>query len=172
MKEENNKKNSKILLIIMAVIFVLILFIVFIVINTKNDSEEVLVIECDKSIMNEKTKILYKMNIYRKDNSLKLVQDSILTFSVYMTDEMLKSIVNYYEYQQNQRIETKFGTNYAYIESSVDYNKQSINSQIIYYVNENSEETIIEAFDYNFISATNEEISNYFEEDGFSCKIY
>lgn len=168
MKKSNKKRN----LIILTFLIVLILFIIFIVVNTKKDSEEVLVVECNKSVTAEGINTLFELYAYRIGDELKLVQNSVITFDAQINEEIFQSLVIYYEQQQEQRIETKFGSNYGYIDSSVSYKDQSLNSQIIYYINENSEKTIIDAFDYNFISASNEEISDYFEEDGYSCKIY
>ena len=48
--------------------------------------------------------------------------------------------------------------------------KNYIETTIIYNINEDSYNDMISAFDYDLYNASNEDILNYFREDGFICE--
>ena len=164
-------KNKKLLIILgVSIIIIIGLILIF----SSNNASEKLSVECERNASVNGFDSNFLVQVYRDGDLLKL----ILTNENKMGEKLLSqfssldNLAKVYDAQQKEQIEKTFGENYEYVESNVESTNSSVIVKNTYYINEKSSESIYVAFDYNFFEATNEDIKNYFERDGYSCKVY
>lgn len=163
------KKNNKKLIIILGIL-VGISIVLILLFNNKNNDE--LIIGCQRTVQNEDSVSEFFIDVYEDDNSLKIVNNTTTTLNSKMSEEALDLMFTYYKTKQEQTVLNKFDEDYQYFEHSIEKLENGIKSTFVYYINEKNQTDMYEVFEYNFFGSSMDDINNYFEEDGFTCKIY
>lgn len=168
------KKNKKIFVFISIIIFSLLLLLFIIRFNNGYDKNLVLNCEQDEEFNNINFEVSIK--VYRGKDSLKLVNTSKSIIKEQanniFSSKNLQQLSLVLKKQQEDEIIEMFGENYKYIEYNVNQNDNSIETEFIYNINEVSSIDMYRAFEYDLYHATDEDIKDYFEGDGFTCKKY